>query len=86
MKPEAGENVTLKFVNFLVVEYPITFRMKPLVVALAIWIVSSVGAAEGIVSWTVGGEAGVKSTTPACVAKEGVSVMVSATVPVCKNA
>jgi hypothetical protein len=58
-----------------------TKRVKLFVVVLVTWRLSKTGAAEATVNWSVVGEAGV-TFTPAVVAKLGVSVTVSATVPV----
>ena len=83
LKPGAAVNCAVSPVNDRVVEKPVNVTTTLLLVELATWPAISVGAAAGTVKLNVVGWLGVRSTPPAAVAKEGVTVMVVATVPVC---
>lgn len=85
VKPVAAVNVTFRLVNVRVVVYPVTTRAKPFALTLVTWTATIVGAAGETTSCATGGAVGVRGTAPASVSKDGVSVIVSATVPVCKK-
>lgn len=82
VKPVAGVKVTAMELTDRVVEYPITFTVKPLAVCPDSVMACKTGAALGTVNGSVVGLEGVKFMPPVCVLKLGVNVIVEATLPV----
>ena len=85
VRPAAGVNCRVTEASVRVVEYPVMFSAKLLAVSFRGWTAMSTGGAAATANWSVAGELGVTSTPPDWVAKEGVRVIVLATVPVCSR-